>query len=221
MDGMFWPFRAKSGEAPTDPSSYWLVATPEECPADGLADTKEIQAMGTPGQQYTVHYAVRGALALRCYEGGTPMATTPDAAGINESLYSGGMPSGDSTVNTIELAVSPAVETEAANNYFLNGIPSDSAMCDTGITYDVGYEGSFVIMGDSKVTLTAMFPDCTALQNCGADAASCAPRTVNVDDVEVRASSPQPVNDVFFINDEQVDLYPQWLVFDIQSITTP
>jgi hypothetical protein len=221
VDGKFWPFRAKSS-ADTGSSKYWLVNAPDEaCPAEGFSIVEEYTAMGDPTQQYTVQFEIRGALALRCFENGTPTGMTADANGVNEALYMGGEPSGTSMTNVIALTVSPDVATAEANTYYLNGIPASSGTCDEGITYDVQYKGSFVIMGDSKVTLSFNAPECQTLQNCGADAATCAPREIDTDGIEVRASSPQPVSDVFFVDDTQVDLYPQWLIFDIQDITTP
>jgi hypothetical protein len=147
------------------------------------------------------------------------MAMAPDPVGINQAFYVGGQQFGDSFLNTVELAVTPPVADATASNYFLNGIPSTSEMCDAEITYDVQYKAQFEIMGDSAITLSTRASDCTVLQNCGADpaGAGCDPRIVNVDGVEVRASPSQPIFD--YLNG--MDFYPQWLVFDIQSITTP
>lgn len=221
---MFWAFRTVNPDDPGD-FKYWLTEPDAECPTgadwatSGLTVSKEFQAMGTPGQQYTINFELRGALSLRCYADGTPTGMVPDAAGVNQAFYVGGQQFGDSPVNTVELAVSPMVPEATASTYFLNGIPSTSDMCDTGITYEVAYQASFVIMGDSVVTLSTHASDCAALQNCGADptGAGCDPRIVNVDGVEVRASPSQPIFD--YVNG--MELYPQWLVFDIQSITTP
>jgi hypothetical protein len=221
LDGTFWAFRTMNGEDPGD-SKYWLTAPGAACPTGdwataGVTLSKEYHAAGTPGQQYTVHFQLRGALALRCYEGGTPTAMAPDAAGVNESFYAGGQQSGDGFLNAVGLTVSPAAPDAAAGTYFLNGIPSTSGACDQQITYDVGYEAEFVIMGDSTVTLGNHAPECQALQNCGADPGTCAPRSINMDGVEVHASPDQPISD--FLND--ATFYPQWLVFDITSITSP
>jgi hypothetical protein len=222
---LFWAFRATNPEDPGD-SKYLLTNSGEECPAgdswdtSGVTPSKMYQATGTPGQKYTVNFELRGALALRCYTDGTPTAMTADPMGPNEAFYVGGQQFGDSPLNTLELAVSPDVADETASTYFLNGIPSSSDMCDTPITYDVQYKGQFVIMGDSMVTLSTHASDCTAPQNCGADptgAAGCDPRIIDVEGVEVHASPSQPIFD--YLDGHEV--YPQWFVFDIQSITTP
>ena len=109
----------------------------------------------------------------------------------------------------------PAVTGEAANTYFLNGIPSSSNQCDAKVVYDVGYAAKVVVAGDSKLTLSAHSSDCKVPQNCGPDPANCMPRTINMEGVEVHASPMQPVADVF----ENTMLYPQWVVIDITSIT--
>ena len=223
LDGLFWAFRTTNPEDPGD-FKYLLTATGEECPVgdswatSGTTVTKEYQVMGTPGQKYTINFELRGALGLRCYADGTPTGMTADPAGINEAFYVGGQQFGDSVLNTVELAVTPAVADEAASTYFLNGIPSTSEMCDEQITYDVQYTASFVVMGDSTVTLSTHASDCTALQNCGADpaGAGCDPRIINVDGEQVNASPMQPIFDYL----GGAEFYPQWLVFDIQSITT-
>jgi hypothetical protein len=218
VDGKFWPFRANN-EDDTGSSKYWLTSSTDACPGEGHSIVEEYTGKGEAGQLYTVQFEIRGALALRCYENGTPSGTTPNPAGINEALYLGGEPTAGSMINTISLTVSPDVAGATANTYYLNGMPSDSGMCDEQITYDVQYKGTFQMMGDSTVTLAFNSPDCQALPNCGADAASCAPRTIDTEGIEVRASAPQPVSDAFFPESGQVDLYPQWLIFDIQEIT--
>jgi hypothetical protein len=219
LDGTFWALRALNAEQAD--GKYWLTAE-TTCDAAGTTLTKPAYtAGGTPGQQYTVHFQVRGALALRCYEGGTTTATAPDAEGVkNNGFYAGGQASGDGP--TLSLTVAPAAADAAAGKYFLNGIPSDSGACDQTITYDVGYEGEFVVLGGSTVTLDFLSPDCQALENCGPDAAAaCAGRSIDMADFEVHASPSQPVSDVLIVGEDTVEIYPQWMAFDITSVTTP
>lgn len=218
LDGKFWPIRANNGDD-TGSSKYWLTASDAACPAEGHTIMEEYTGKGDAAKQYTVNFEVRGALALHCYDGGTASGMTADAAGMNEALYVGGASSGESSTSMVALTVSPDVAGAEANTYYLNGIPSSSGMCDEGITYDVKYTGSFVMMGDSTVTLSYHSADCQALANCGAEAASCTPREIDTEGIEVRASSPQPVSDVFFVDDTQVDVYPQWLIFDVTEVT--
>ena len=91
-------------------------------------------------------------------------------------------------------------------------------MCDTGITYEVAYTNKFVIMGDSTITLSNHLSDCQALQNCGPEATGdCAPRTVDMEGVMVRASPYQPVANIF----NNTTFYPQWVVIDVLEITSP
>src|SRR6478735_8490869 len=216
LDGTFWAFRTMNEAAPGE-GKYWLTAE-ATCDAAGTTIAKApYTAAGTPGQPYTVHFQFRGALALRCYEGGTTAATAPDAAGVaNDGFYAGGQPSGDGP--TLSITVSPAADDAAAGKYFLNGIPSDSGACDQTITYDVGYEGDLVVLGGSTVTFEMHSPDCQALQNCGGDAAAaCAPRDIDMTGVEVRASPSQPISDYL----GGMEFYPQWLAIDITSVTTP
>jgi hypothetical protein len=224
LNGLFWAFRTTNPEDPGD-FKYLLTNPDEECPTgdswatSGVTVSKEYQAMGNPGQKYTVNFELRGALGLRCYTDGTPSGMTADPTGINEAFYVGGQQFGDSFLNTVELAVTPAVADEATSTYFLNGIPSTSDMCDAELTYDVQYKASFVIMGDSTITLSTHASDCHALQNCGADpaGAGCDPRIIDVEGVQVKASPMQPIFDYL----GGAEFYPQWLVFDIQSITSP
>jgi len=225
LEGMYWELRTMNEAAPTDPRKYWLTDTAADtCPAgadwatSGLDRTKVITAAGTPGQKYTINFQLRALMALRCYEGGTPSDMMPNATATNDTFYVGGMPFGDSPVNTYQLAVTPAVTGETSSTYFLNGIPSSSGMCDTGITYEVAYTNKFVIMGDSTITLSNHLSDCQALQNCGPSATGdCAPRTVNMDNFMVRASPYQPVANIF--ND--TTFYPQWVAIDVLEITSP
>ena len=211
--------------APTDARKYWLTEmSGDACPtgadwaASGLTRTKVFMAKGTPGQKYTINFELRGLMALRCYSGGTPSDMMPNATATNNSFYAGGTQFMDSPINTYQLDITPAVTDETTNAYFLNGIPSTSGKCDEKITYMVSYKNKFVIMGDSTITLSNHLSDCQALQNCGATATGdCAPQTVDVTGVEVHASPYQPVADIF--ND--TTFYPQWMVFDVQSITSP
>lgn len=220
VDGKFWPFRANNADD-TGSFKYWLTSSTEACPAEGYSKVEVYTGKGDPATQYNVQFEVRGALAIHCMDNGTPMGTAPNPTGINAALYLGGEPTTGSLINTISLTVSPDVAGAESNTYYLNGMPSDSGMCDEQITYDVQYKGTFMMMGDSTVTLSFNSPECQTLQNCGADAATCAPRSIDTEGIEVRASPPQPVNDVFFGDDGQQDVYPQWLIFDIQEITTP
>ena len=225
LDGLYWELRTMNETAPTDARKYWLTdMSGDACPTGpdwgsaGLTRTKVFTAMGTPGQKYTINFEIRALMALRCYTGGTPSDMTPNATAPNNTFYAGGMQFMDSPINTYELAITPAVTGEATSTYFLNGIPSTSGKCDEKITYEVSYKNKFVIMGDSTITLSNHLSDCQALQNCGAMATGdCAARTVDVTGVEVHASPYQPVADIF--NDTK--FYPQWMVFDVQSITSP
>jgi hypothetical protein len=219
LDGLYWELRTNNETAPTDPRKYWLTEmSGDACPSGGLDRTKVFTAAGTAGQKYTINFEVRALMALRCYTGGTPSDMMPNATGTNNTFYAGGMPFMDSPINTYQLAITPAVTGEATSKYFLNGLPDSSGKCDEKITYMVSFKNKIVIMGDSTITLSNHLPDCQALQNCGADATGdCMPRTVDVSGIEVHASPYQPVADIF--ND--TTFYPQWMTFDVQSITSP
>jgi len=225
LNGLYYELRTYNG---TDPGGgmYWLTEMAgDACPtgadwaSSGITRTKDFTAKGTAGQKYTVNFQVRGAMALRCVSGGTPSGMMGDAMGTkNNTFYVGGTQFMDSPLNTWQFDVTPAVTGEAANTYFLNGIPSSSNQCDAKVVYDVGYTAKVVVAGDSKITLSAHSSDCKVPQNCGADptgAGGCKPRTIDMTGVEVHASPMQPVADVF----DPVMLYPQWIVIDITSIT--
>jgi len=223
LNGLYYELRTYNEMDPGDSMYLLTEAAGDACPTgadwktSGIDRSKMFTAKGTAGQKYTVNFQVRGAMTARCVSGGTPSAMMADAMGTKNNLfYAGGTQFMDSPLNTWQFDVTPAVMGEAANTYFLNGIPSSSNQCDSKVVYDVGYTAKIVVAGDSTLNLSSHSSDCKVPENCGPDPAMCMPRTINMDGVEVHASPMQPVADIL---NETTTFYPQWVVIDITSIT--
>jgi hypothetical protein len=223
LDGWYWEISATNGDDPGG-NNYYLNESNQQCPSTnswattGVSRTKTFEMKGTAGTKYTINFEVRGAMGLRCYTGGTAIQMQPSDTGPNNGWYVGGKQANDSIWNTYELDVSPAVTGEA-NTYFLNGIPSTSNSCDKELSYEVNFKAKFVVMGDSTLTFTTHDANCKAQQNCGPTPASgCVPRTIALTGLSPAPTAVhQPVADVIGVN----TFYPQWLYFDVQSITSP
>jgi hypothetical protein len=223
LNGLYYELRTYNDMDPGDSMYLLTEASGDACPTgadwktSGIDRSKMFTAKGTAGQKYTVDFQVRGAMTARCVSGGTPSAMMADAMGTKNNLfYAGGTQFMDSPLNTWQFDVTPAVMGEAANTYFLNGIPSSSNQCDSKVVYDVGYTAKIVVAGDSTLNLSSHASDCKVPENCGPDPSNCMPRTINMDGVEVHASPMQPVADIL---SDTVTFYPQWVVIDITSIT--
>jgi hypothetical protein len=175
---------------------------------------------GTSGTKYTVTFEVRGVAGGRCYNGGTaqmPMlGPDPEGSTGNDGWYVGGTPT-DSKWNTYEFHVNPPVPGEA-NVYYLNAFPPSSAFCERHETFVFKYTASFSVLGGGTIETVLHDSNCLGQQNCGAPDSqpTCAsPRTIDLTGMNPQPPAPfaQPVTENNF--------YPQWLFFNVKSVTSP
>jgi len=226
--GFYWEGTC-SGNVPTHGKNcpFSPTATTATCPSGTTWDTRGtiksqvLNVKGTPGTEYTINFEVRGVLGTRCYTGGTPAVAnmTPNATGANNTWYVGGVQANNSIWSTYELHVSPPVPGEA-NVYFFNAFPSNPSWCEKEATYQVGYTASFKVLGGGTMKFTIHDANCMTQQNCGGNdsATTCdAPRTIDLSGMSPAASFGQPpVSSV-----SGSTYYPQWLYFDVKSVTSP
>jgi hypothetical protein len=226
LDGFYWEGTCV-GTRDAGGKNCPLDDNGSTCPSAGSFDQRGIirnvtkQVMGDPSKEYTINFEVRGVAGTRCYTGGTAASTTaPSANGPNNTWYVGGKQASDSIWNTYELHVeNPPVQGEA-NTYFLNAFPQNPDWCQKEATYEIGYTASFKVMGGSTLRFTIHDSNCQAQQNCGPDegAQTCtAPRTVDLSGMSPAATFVQPPSNVIGSKTYR----PQWLYFDVTSITSP
>jgi hypothetical protein len=178
---------------------------------------------GTTGTRYTINFEVRGVVGTRCYTGGTISSTAvPNANGPNNAWYRGGRQYNDSIWNTYEIRVEPPVTGEP-NVYFANAFGTEAvntSWCQKEATYEVRYMASFAVMGGGTIRFTIHDSNCQAQQNCGGDdtATTCnARRTINLADLSPPGTFTQPPTNQIGANTYS----PQWLYFDLKSVTSP
>ena len=175
---------------------------------------------GTPGTKYTITFEVRGVAGTRCYTGGTPAVPTlsPDPEVNNNGWYVGGTPTTDSHWNSYEIHVDPPVPG-AANVYYMNAFPASSGFCEKHETFPFKYMASFPVLGGGTIRMTIHDSNCLAQQNCGAPNAqpTCkSPRTI-----DLTGLSPQPPASFVQPYVQSNGYHPQWLFFNVKSVTTP
>lgn len=234
IDGFYWEGTCKG----VAENHNCLILT-GNCPSGadfystGTTISKSVKVHGTPGTKYTLNIEVRGVAGGRCYTGGTP-GTTNKAdlyQNTNNGWYAGGKQLNDSIWNTYEIHVeNPAVDG-APNVYFANSVqaiadpdafPSGTGNnCQMEMTIGYSYTASFPVMGDSTVRFDIHDSNCKGQQNCGhtaqTEACSTGARTVNMSGMTPAATFPQPVTNTV----GTATLYPQWLYFDVKTITSP
>jgi hypothetical protein len=187
----------------------------------GTSRSKVMNVKGEAGKTYTINFEVRGVAGTRCYTNGKAASTaTPSTTGPNNTWYVGGKQANDSIWNTYELHVSPAVTGEA-NVYFLNAFPANPDWCQKEATYQIGYTASFKVQGGGTMTFTIHDSNCQAQQNCGSNegATTCdSPRSnVDLSGMSPAATFKQPPTNIIGAK----TFYPQWLYFDVKSVTSP
>ena len=203
-------------------------STSATCPSGATWDTRGtiisqvLNVKGTTGTEYTVTIQVAGVLGTRCYTGGTPAVAnmTPSATGPNNTWYVGGVQANNSIWNTYELHIAPPVADAAANVYYFNAFPSNPDWCQKEASYQIGYTASFKVLGGGTMTFTVHDANCMVQQNCGGDdtATTCsAPRTIDLSGMTPPATFTQPPKNSV----NGTTYYPQWLYFDVKSVTSP
>jgi hypothetical protein len=227
LDGFYWEGTCSgnvsvSGKnCPLYDNGATTCATGTSWDNRGTLRNKVINVLGDAGKTYTINFEVRGVAGTRCYTGGKAASTaTPSTTGANNTWYVGGKQANDSIWNTYELHVSPAVSGEA-NVYFLNAFPSNPDWCQKEATYQIGYTASFKVQGGGTMTFTIHDSNCQAQQNCGSNegASTCdSPRTsIDLAGMTPAATFKQPPTNTVGTK----TYYPQWLYFDVKSVTSP
>jgi hypothetical protein len=190
---------------------------------------------GTPGTKYLINFEARGVTGGKDYTGGTKQSSATDLSQTaNDGWYVGGLPT-DSKWNTYEIHVSPPVAGQPVNNqaltcngcptgpdnvYYTNSIPTADGLHET---MPIDITASFPVMGGGTITLIIHDSNCLGQQNCGSDTdgsatAMClAPRTVDLSGLSPQPMAPfsQPLTQTHAPN----PWHPQWLFFDVKSVT--
>lgn len=226
FDGFYWESTCV-GTRSTSGKNCPLDDQGATCPNAGSWDQRgtirneTMKLQGTPGTVYTINFEVRGVAGTRCYTGGTPASTaTPSPSGANNTWYVGGQQANDSIWNTYELHVEDPPVSGEANTYYLNAFPANPDWCQKEATYQIGYTASFKVMGDSTLRFTIHDTNCQAQQNCGSNEGSNTcddPRTVDLSGMSPAATFSQPPTNVIGASTYR----PQWLYFDVKTITSP
>jgi hypothetical protein len=229
LDGFYWEGTCSGNVNVTGKNCPIYESGVTSCPTGGTFETRgtirsqTMKVMGTPGQQYTINFEVRGIAGTRCYTGGTAASTAmPSTTTANNGWYEGGTPSSKNSDwwNTYELHVESPTVAGAPNTYYLNAFPESPDWCTREATFPIGYTASFKVMGDSTLRFSIHDSNCQAQQNCGPDeaATTCtSPKTVNVSDMDPPGTFTQPPTNTVGAN----TFRPQWLYFDVKSITSP
>ena len=237
LDGFLWVAACSNGSLPGDCAIYNDTGT--QCvftgswSAMGAFKIKKHTVGGTPGTKYLINFEVRGVTGGKTYDGGTRQSTaaTFNQTG-NDGWYVGGSPT-ETKWNTYEIHVNPPVPgqpvTTAAtapscagcpplgsNIYYANMIPDADGVREP---FPIGFKASFPVLGGSTITLLIHDSNCLAQQNCGGNPDPGAPcdqsRTIDLSGL-----SPLPANFTQPYSQQLGSLlYPQWLLFDVQSVT--
>jgi hypothetical protein len=227
LDGFLWTFDCSDGSAsgtncPVNDLQSNMCPNPTATDFNqrGLFRNTLLELGGDTSTVYTINFAVRGVAGTRCYTGGTPanpnLAPNPETS--NNGWYIGGTPTTTSWWNSFEIHVAPAVPGEQ-NVYYLNAFPATpSGWCEKEETFPMNYAASFKVMGGGTLTMVIHDVNCQAQQNCGAPASqmSCgSPRSIDL--------SGMPAPPVGFTQPYQQSngYYPQWLFFDVTTVTSP
>ena len=228
LDGFVWEGTCAGSVTASGKNCPFADDTATSCPSTGTwaqkgaTKSKSISVKGTTGQIYTVNFEVRGVVGTRCYTGGMPgpgFSTNPVASGVNNTWYIGGTQYNDSIWNTYQIDVTPPV-AGAANTYYANAFPMSPNWCQKEGSYEVGYKASFKVTGGGTINFSIHDANCQAQQNCGPNDASStcdAPRTVTISDLSPAGTFTQPRTNQI----GSKTYYPQWLYFDVQSVTSP
>ncbi|HEX6766874.1 MAG TPA: hypothetical protein VF103_15370, partial [Polyangiaceae bacterium] len=188
----------------------------------GAFRRKQFPVMGTMGRNYRINFEVRGITGGKNYTGGTRATdATPfnEAAGaINNGWWVGGTPT-DSLWNTYEVRVTGPAPF-MATTYYTNGFPTGTGDGWHG-TVPIKIINSFVVAGRGNVELVIHDSNCQGQQNCGPTGdtktnctAAPGPRTIDLNGMD-----PMPANFSQPYTQSNNMLHPQWLLWDVKSIT--
>jgi len=198
----------------------------------GAFKTKSHTVGGTPGTKYMITFEARGVTGGKNYNAGTRQSTdTGLSQTANDGWYKGGLPT-PSKWNTYEIHVTPPVPGEPVNTqkltctgcptppdnvYYTNSIAGNAD--GTHETFPIKFNASFPVMGGGTITLVIHDSNCLAQQNCGSNpdqAAMCTdPRSVDLTGLSPLPAFAQPYTQAH----NPQPWHPQWLVFDVKSVT--
>jgi hypothetical protein len=232
LDGYLWVGTCGAGAAagldcPILDDSNQCPNTTAAFPTQGAFRNFTHTVAGTAGTKYTINFEVRGVAGGKCYTGGTAQApalsTDPEGATGNNGWYVGGTPIA-SKWNTYEIHVTPPVPgavLSAANDnvYYMNSFPSTSAFCERHETFVMKYTASFPVLGGGSIKLVIHDSNCLGQQNCGAPDSQ--PTCASPRSVDLTGMSPQPANPPSGQPYAQNGFHPQWLLFDVKTVTSP
>jgi hypothetical protein len=182
-----------------------------------------IPILGTAGTTYTLTMEVRGVAGLRCYNGPgatatrvPPLGTDVEGPTGNDGWQVGGLPA-DSLWNTWEFHVRNAAGTEVGV-YYLNAVQPTSIYCQRHETFVMKYTATFPVLGGGSILARIHDSNCAGQQNCGGfdlQTTCGSPRMVSLVGMD-----PQPTSS--FVQPPITNSYhPQWLFFDVKSVTSP
>lgn len=205
----------------------------------GAFQVKTHKVGGTPGTKYMINFEARGVTGGKDYTGGTRQSTeaTFNQMG-NDGWRVGGVPT-PSKWNTYEIHVTPPVPGQPVtvanqvpkcmgcppagdNVYYTNSIPNTDAVHET---YPIKIKASFPVLGGGLITLIVHDSNCLGQQNCGPDdnanAMCIEPPPAGPRTMDLSGLSPQPANFIQPYTQAHTPnpWYPQWLYFDVQSVT--
>ena len=240
LDGYLWVGKCAAGkgvnkDCPIDgPGSVCVGSSPDFFALGAFVLAKH-KVGGTPGTQYMIDFEVRGVTGGKTYVGGTPRNTETFNQTGNDGWQVGGLPT-DSKWNTYEIHVSPPVPGQPVNKqsltctgcpkapdnvYYTNSIKGTDG---THETFPIKFDASFPVMGGGTITLVIHDSNCLGQQNCGPDPdpkALCVkpapggPRTIDISGMPKPTGFVQPSHRFASPN----TWYPQWLLFDVKSVT--
>jgi len=228
FDGFIWEGTCSGTVAASGKNCPFADDTATSCPSTGTwaqkgaTKKKTLNVKGVAGTKYTINFEVRGVVGTRCYTGGMPgtgFSTNPNANGPNNTWYIGGTQYNDSIWNTYEIDVKPAVPGEK-NVYYANAFPMSPDWCQKEGSYEVGFKASFAVLGGGTIDFVIHDANCQAQQNCGGNdaATTCdSPRTISLAGLTPAGTFAQPRTNTI----GSKTYYPQWLYFDVQSVTSP
>ncbi|HEY1532569.1 MAG TPA: hypothetical protein VGF76_01080 [Polyangiaceae bacterium] len=241
LDGYLWvgtcgDANSTTKDCPIVNDTGASCATSTDFYALGAFKTHTHMVGGTPGTKYMINFEARGITGGKTYNGGMKQSTdqTFNQTG-NDGWYAGGLPT-VSKWNTYEIHVTPPVPGVPVNNQALTcpGCPTppdnvyytnslNGGADGTHETFPIKFTASFPVLGGGTITLIVHDSNCLAQQNCGPNpdqAAMCdMPRSMDLTGLTVQppAGFKQPYTQTHAPN----PWYPQWLMFNVKSVTQP
>jgi hypothetical protein len=236
LDGFLWVGTCSSGGVGLDcmilgtNQSTCSSATTIPFEQRGAFLTTPLAVGGTTGTRYTINFEVRGVAGGKYYVNGTRDPQRPtilsEGAAANDGWYVGGTPN-TGLWNTYEIHVTPPVPgaaLSAANDnvYYMNWFPTTSGLGDgRHETMVWGFTASFPVLGGGTITMVIHDSNCNGQQNCGQTVEGqnvcSAPRAVDLTGM----SPPPPASFVQQPAFTQNGFHPQWLFFDVKTVTSP